>query len=188
VTESTPLAPISPYGASKASSEILAGAYAASFGLDAVGLRYFTVYGPRQRPDMGLSKFIEAIVAGRPIQLFGDGMQRRDMTYVGDIVAGTRLAAEHGRAGVSYNLASGVQLPLLDILRELGEVLELPLRLAHEETKAGDVRDTWGDFALAAADLGYEPRVPLREGLARQAAEAERRRPVASRAESSQPA
>jgi UDP-glucuronate 4-epimerase len=176
VTEATPLKPISPYGASKVMTEVLAGAYASSFGLDAVGMRYFTVYGPRQRPDMGLSRFIEALVSGRPIPLYGDGLQRRDMTYVGDVVNATMLAAEHGKPGTAYNVASDSPRTLLDILSELADVLGVPLEVAREGNKPGDVRDTWGDIALAAGDLGYAPGTPLHEGLEAQVAEAERRR------------
>ncbi|MGB8840518.1 MAG: NAD-dependent epimerase/dehydratase family protein, partial [Aliidongia sp.] len=171
-----PLHPISPYGASKVMTEVLAGAYASSYGLDAVGLRYFTVYGPRQRPDMGLSRFIEAMVEERAIPLYGDGLQQRDMTYVGDVVGATVAAGERGRSGAAYNVASGAPRALLDILGELGEVLDSPLRLAHEAPKAGDVRDTWGDIECAATDLGYRPCVSLRDGLERQATEAARRR------------
>jgi nucleoside-diphosphate-sugar epimerase len=176
VSEEHPLHPISPYGASKVMTEVLAGAYASSYGLDAIGLRYFTVYGPRQRPDMGLSRFIEALVDGRAIPLYGDGLQRRDMTYVGDVVEATLAAGEHGRSGAVYNIASGAPRPLLEILGELGDVLGLSLNLAHEAPKPGDVRDTWGDIARASGDLGYSPSVPLREGLERQAAEAAGRR------------
>jgi UDP-glucuronate 4-epimerase len=180
VSEANPLHPISPYGASKVMTEVLAGAYASSFGLDAVGLRYFTVYGPRQRPDMGLSRFIEAVVAGEPIALYGDGLQQRDMTYVGDVIEATLGAAEKGRPGAVYNVASGAPRALLDILGELGDVLDLPLRLAHEDAKPGDVRDTWGDIGLASTDLGYAPAMPLRDGLREQVAEAERRRHAVS--------
>jgi UDP-glucuronate 4-epimerase len=176
VSEKHPLHPISPYGASKVMTEVLAGAYASSYGLDAVGLRYFTVYGPRQRPDMGLSRFIEAAVEGRDIPIYGDGRQRRDMTYVGDVVEATLAAGERGLAGTVYNIASGAPRALLDILHELGDVLNLPLRLAHEAPKPGDVRDTWGDITRATVDLGYGPSVALRAGLEQQAAEAVRRR------------
>ena len=179
--------PISPYGASKVMTEVLAGAYAASFGLEAVGLRYFTVYGPRQRPDMGLSRFIEAMVDERPLPLYGDGLQRRDMTYVGDIVEGTVLAAERGRRGSVYNLASGSPFALLDILEQLSEVVGCPLDLEREGAKPGDVRDTWGDISRAAAELGYGPSMSLKAGLERQVEEAERRRPLAMTA-SAQPA
>ncbi|HEY7828978.1 MAG TPA: NAD-dependent epimerase/dehydratase family protein [Solirubrobacteraceae bacterium] len=176
VKEDIDLHPVSPYGATKAMTELLAGAYASAFGLDAVGLRYFTVYGPRQRPDMGLSRFIEAAAAGDPLHIFGDGRQLRDMTYVGDAVAATVAAAERGRPGAVYNVASCAPRSLLDILGELGQVLGLELELEHEERKAGDVRDTWGAIEHARQDLGYEPATPLRAGLHQQVAEAHRRR------------
>ncbi len=176
VTEETPLHPVSPYGATKVMAEVMAGAYASSFGLEAIGLRYFTVYGPRQRPDMGLSRFIEAASADEPIRVFGDGKQLRDMTYVDDVVTATVAAAERGRPGVLYNVASSASRSLLDILGELGEILGKELRLEHEERKAGDVRDTWGDITRARRDLAYEPATPLRTGLQHQVAEAARRR------------
>lgn len=176
VSEEHPLHPVSPYGASKVMTEVLAGAYASSYGLDAVGLRYFTVYGPRQRPDMGLARFIEAAVANQAIPIYGDGRQRRDMTYVGDVIEATLAAAEHGRAGSVYNIASGTQRALLDILEVLGDAIGLALRLVHEDAKPGDVRDTWGDITRASADLAYAPSVTLREGLERQIAEATERR------------
>jgi UDP-glucuronate 4-epimerase len=176
VAEHASLRPVSPYGATKVMTEVLAGTYAASRGLDAVGLRYFTVYGPRQRPDMGLSRFIEAASAGEPIRVFGDGRQRRDMTYVGDAVAATVAAAKHGRPGGIYNIASSLTHALLDILGELEDILGLELRIEHEQRQAGDVRDTWGDIACARRELGYEPNTPLRAGLERQVAEAARRR------------
>ncbi|HXA53447.1 MAG TPA: NAD-dependent epimerase/dehydratase family protein [Solirubrobacteraceae bacterium] len=174
--ERAALRPVSPYGATKAMTELLAGAYAASLGLDTVGLRYFTVYGPRQRPDMGLARFIEAANAGEPIRIYGDGLQLRDMTYVGDAVAATLAAAEHGRPASVYNVASSLPRALLEIVRELEAVLGGELQLEHEERKSGDVRNTWGDIARARRELGYEPRTPLRAGLEAQVAEAARRR------------
>lgn len=176
VVEHAPLRPVSPYGATKVMTEMLAGAYAASLGLEAIGLRYFTGYGPRQRPDMGLSRFIEAGSAGDPIRIFGDGLQHRDMTYVGDAVAATVAAAKLGQPGRIYNVASSSPQSLLDILRELQDVLGVELRLEHEERQAGDVRDTWGDIECARRELGYAPNTPLRTGLERQVAEAARRR------------
>ncbi|HEV3320941.1 MAG TPA: NAD-dependent epimerase/dehydratase family protein [Solirubrobacteraceae bacterium] len=176
VAERAALRPVSPYGATKAMTELLAGAYAASLGLDAVGLRYFTVYGPRQRPDMGLARFIEAANAGEPIRIYGDGLQLRDMTFVGDAVAATLAAAARGRRGSVYNVASSLPRALLEIVHELEAVLGSELQLEHEERKAGDVRDTWGDIDRAQRELGYEPRTPLRAGLEAQVAEAARRR------------
>jgi nucleoside-diphosphate-sugar epimerase len=176
VAECAALRPISPYGATKAMTEMLAGAYGEALGLEAVGLRYFTDYGPRQRPDMGLARFVEAATAGEPLHVYGDGLQLRDMTYVGDAVAATVAAARHGRPGSVYNVASAAPRRLLDVLDELQEVLGTELRIEHEERKAGDVRDTWGDIERARRELGYEPRMPLRAGLERQVAEAARRR------------
>jgi nucleoside-diphosphate-sugar epimerase len=173
--ETDPLAPVSPYGASKVMTEALASAYSASYGLEAVGLRYFSVYGPRQRPDMGLSRFLEALIRNEPISVYGDGLQRRDMTYVGDVVDATLAAAEHGHRQTVYNVASGAPITLLQILGELAKVLDSPLKLVHEAARLGDVRDTWGDAAKAANDLGYVPSVSLREGLERQVAEATKR-------------
>jgi UDP-glucuronate 4-epimerase len=174
--EDSALRPVSPYGATKVMTEVLAGAYTASLGLEAIGLRYFTVYGPRQRPDMGLSRFIEAHTAGEPIRVFGDGRQLRDMTYVDDAVAATIAAAEHGRSGRVYNVASCAPRSLLEILRELQDVVGSELRLEHEGRKAGDVRDTWGSVERSRAELGYEPATELRHGLERQVVEARRRR------------
>jgi UDP-glucuronate 4-epimerase len=176
VTEDMALTPISPYGASKVMTEKMAGAYAASQGLEVVGLRYFTVYGPRQRPDMGLSRFIEAAVAGREIPVFGDGQQLRDFTYVDDIVAATVAAAERGAPNSVYNVASGRPLPLLEVLDALATALGEDLTLNFEETKRGDVRDTHASIDRASDELDYTPATALREGVAAQVEAAAYRR------------
>lgn len=176
VGENHRLHPISPYGASKVMTEVLAGAYSSAHGLEAVGLRYFTVYGPRQRPDMGIARFVEWIQEGRPISVYGDGEQQRDMTFVGDIVAATVLAGTRGGSGQIYNVASGSPYALSQILAELADVLGVKATLSHERAKPGDVRDTWADISKATSELGYTPRVALREGLTAQVAEAEKRR------------
>jgi UDP-glucuronate 4-epimerase len=176
VSEGCDLHPVSPYGATKVAAEVIAGAYWRSHGLAAVGLRYFTVYGPRQRPDMAISRFIEAADAGREIGIYGDGRQMRDFTYVGDIVAATILAAEHGEPGDVYNVASGDPHPLLDVLGQLGDVLGTELALRFDPVQLGDVRDTWASIERAHRQLGYRPAVTLRDGLAAQAVEARARR------------
>lgn len=176
VTETQPTNPISPYGATKVMGEVMAGAYAAERGLDAVGLRYFTVYGPRQRPDMGISRFIEDAVAGQPLRVYGDGRQLRDFTYVEDAVAATVAAARSGERGAVYNIASNHPYELLAVLELLGEVMGHELEIVHEEAKLGDVRNTWADIAAAARDLDYSPAVSLRDGLAAQVSEAASRR------------
>jgi nucleoside-diphosphate-sugar epimerase len=168
------LNPISPYAASKVMTEALANVFASSCGLDAVGLRYFSVYGPRQRPDMAISRFVGAIEDGGEVTVYGDGLQRRDMTFVGDVVEGTLQAAEHGRPGGVYNIASGRPTALIEILEELGDVMGLPVNLTRVGNRLGDVRATWGDVARASAELGYAPRTSLREGLEAQVEEARR--------------
>jgi UDP-glucuronate 4-epimerase len=175
VTEAAPLLPVSPYGATKVMTETLARAYAASHGVAAVGLRYFSVYGPRQRPDMGIARFIDAAEAGRPIHVYGDGRQLRDFTYVGDVVDAT-LAAAGAAPGSVYNVASGRPVPLLEVLEMLEQALGRPLDVRLEAAAVGDVRDTHGSTALAAAELGFTARTALADGLAAQiAAEASRR-------------
>jgi UDP-glucose 4-epimerase len=180
VHEAMALRPISPYGSSKVMTEAMAGAYAESNGLCVVGLRYFTVYGPRQRPDMGVSRFIEAATEGRDISVYGDGRQLRDFTFVGDIVAASIAAAERGAVGGVYNVASGRPLPLLEVLDTLGEVMGRELSLRFDESQRGDVRDTHASIERARAELGYEPATELRDGLARQVTEADRRRATAA--------
>ena len=175
-TESSPLNPISPYAASKVMTEALANVFTSSLDLDAIGLRYFSVYGPRQRPDMAITRFIRAIEEGNEVTVYGDGLQRRDMTFVGDVVEGTLQTALHGRTGTVYNIASGRPVALIDILEELGEVMGTAVNLTRVEERLGDVRATWGDVERAATELGYAPRTGLREGLAAQAEAA--RRPV----------
>jgi UDP-glucose 4-epimerase len=133
-----------------------------------VSLRYFSVYGPRQRPDMAFHRFIRAAATGEPLRIFGDGRQTRDFTYVGDIVAATRAAGELGVPGEVYNVAGGSRVTVLDILAILDRVLGEPLKVIHEETARGDARDTSGDTTKAARDLGYSPSVSLEEGLAAQ--------------------
>ena len=176
VTEDMPTAPVSPYGATKVMTEVMAGAYHRAHGLAVVGLRYFTVYGPRQRPDMGLARFIEAGVDGRRLPIYGDGRQLRDFTYVGDVVTATVSAAHRGAPGSIYNIASSNPRPLLEVLDELGETLGRTLTLDLQPPKLGDVRDTWASTSRAQEELLFAPRTSLSDGLAAQVAEAQRRR------------
>jgi UDP-glucuronate 4-epimerase len=160
--------PLSPYGVTKLAAEHLCHLYATSYGVPAVSLRYFSVYGPRQRPDMAFHRFIRAAAAGEPLRIFGDGRQTRDFTYVGDIVSATRAAGALGVPGEVYNVAGGSRVTVLEILDILGRALGMPLDVVHEEAARGDARDTSGDTSKAARDLGYAPSVSLEEGLAAQ--------------------
>ena len=165
VPEEHPLRPISPYGASKAMVEHLANAYFEAQGLDAVGLRYFTVYGPRQRPDMAFARFIDAVTNMRLIHVYGNGLQRRDFTYVDDAVTATIAAHEAGRSGRVYNVCSGRSHTLSKVLTVLGDILDKELAYVCDEAIAGDVDATSGDYIRARHDLGYQPTVSLEEGL-----------------------
>lgn len=165
-------APISPYGVTKLAGEHLTRLYFRAYGLPTVALRYFTIYGPRQRPDMAFNRFIAAALEGRPVTVFGDGEQVRDFTYVGDIVIATRAAAERGVPGTAYNIAGGTQTSIREVIETIGELTGGPVAVDHQEAVAGDARRTGADTARAREDLGYEPSVDLREGLSRQVAHA----------------
>jgi nucleoside-diphosphate-sugar epimerase len=159
--------PRSPYGVAKLAGEHLCGLYHANHGLDCVSLRFFTVYGPRQRPDMAFNKFIRAMLESREIVIFGDGTQTRDFTYVGDIVEALRLA-QTAPEGAVMNLGGGHRVSLADAIATLGEVMEMQPRLVHKAVEAGDVRDTWADVKRARDWMNFQPVTSLREGLTRE--------------------
>jgi len=157
--------PIAPYGVTKLCVEHLAFAHARSTGLDAVGLRYFTVYGPCQRPDMAFTPMLEALAAGTPFRLFGDGSVSRSFTYVADAVEATIAAMERGRTGEIYNVGGGEEA-------SMGEAIALAERIAGRElaierhgAAVGDVRRTRADVSKALADLDWRPTTGLDEGL-----------------------
>jgi UDP-glucuronate 4-epimerase len=164
--ESAVPAPFSPYGVTKLAGEHLCELYRANHGVDTVAMRYFTVYGPRQRPDMALHRFCRAAVTGDPITVFGDGTQRRDFTFVGDVVAATRAAAVAPDAGGgAYNIGGGSQVSLQRVLELLAALAGRPLDLRHVGAEAGDVRETGADTSRAARELGYAPATTFPEGL-----------------------
>jgi UDP-glucuronate 4-epimerase len=162
--------PISPYGVTKLACEALASAYGTSAALDAVGLRYFTVYGPRQRPDMAFSRITRALIEGRQFRVFGDGTQSRDVTYVGDAVSASVLAMEHGRSGTLYNVGGGSEVSLADVIALVQRLTGRDLDRRFEERAAGDVKRTSADTRAANADLGWLPAVSLEAGLRAQLA------------------
>ena len=159
--------PVSPYGVTKLGGEQLAYLYWRNFGVPTVALRYFTVYGPRQRPDMAFRRFIEWALMDQHVQVYGDGEQSRDFTFVGDAVAANVAAARPDVVGVALNIGGGSQVTVNQVLRMLAELLEQPaLRVAYTPTAQGDVRHTSADTTAAAELLGYRPKVELRAGLA----------------------
>ena len=160
--------PLSPYGVTKLAAEHLGLLYERNHGLPVVSLRYFTVYGPRQRPDMAFHRFLRAARDGEAIHLYGDGGQTRDFTYVDDIVTATRRAADCGRPGCVYNVGGGLRLALADVLRAVEEVTGHRLKVLREEAQKGDMRDTFADTTAARRDLSFRPTVTLAEGLSRE--------------------
>jgi len=160
--------PVSPYGVSKLAAEHLGVLYHRNFGLPVVSLRYFTVYGPRQRPDMAFHRFLKAARDAEPIHLYGDGGQTRDFTFVSDIVAATRAAADSGRPGSVYNVGGGERVVLSDVLRQIEDVTGRRLTIVRDEVQKGDMRDTFADTAAARRDLGFRSTVALGQGLERE--------------------
>ena len=163
--EDTPPQPVSPYGITKLTCEHLARAYARSFGLDAVVLRYFNAYGPRQRPDMAFPRVVAALVEGGSFTLYGDGGQSRSFTYVGDIVAATVLAMERAGAGAVYNVGGGQEATMNEALALLEEIAGRTLDRRHGPPVPGDQRRTKADTTRIRDELGWEPRTPLEVGL-----------------------
>jgi UDP-glucose 4-epimerase len=158
-------APLSPYGVTKLAAEQLCMAYHANHGVAATALRYFTVFGPRQRPDMAFNIFCQAALCGDEIRVFGTGEQTRDFTFVSDVVAATRAAAETPvSAGRSYNVGGGLRASLADVV-SLIEEFAGPLHVVHYGREYGDVQDTGADTTLARSDLAWQPKVSLRDGL-----------------------
>ena len=166
--EQTACRPVSPYGVTKLAAEHLANLYHSSLGVPVVSLRYFTVYGPRQRPDMAFHRFLRAARDGSPIRLFGDGRQTRDFTYIDDIVAATRAAADSGRPGGVYNVGGGERVALSDVIGRIERVTGRRLEVIREGAQKGDMRDTFADTSAAGRDLGFRSTVALDEGLARE--------------------
>jgi nucleoside-diphosphate-sugar epimerase len=157
--------PVSPYGVTKLAAEQLCYLYHVNHGVPTSSLRYFTVYGPRQRPDMGFHKFLTAAIAGDPIHLFGDGEQTRDFTFVRDAVAATAAAGDRGVPGRSYNIGGGSRVSINQVLDIIGRVVGRSLDVRREPAQKGDMRDTFADTTLARADLGFAPTVSLEDGI-----------------------
>jgi len=157
--------PLSPYGVTKLAAEHLCMLYHANHGVRACALRYFTVYGPRQRPDMAFHRFIKAALREEPISLYGDGGQTRDFTFVADAVAANIAAADRGVPGRAYNIGGGSRVSMNDVLRIIERTAGHPLKVNREAAQKGDMRDTYADTTRAREDLGFRPTVSLEEGI-----------------------
>ncbi|MDR3415785.1 MAG: GDP-mannose 4,6-dehydratase [Nevskia sp.] len=169
--DDTGLLPINPYASSKLAGEQLGYVYARTFGLRFVGLRFFTVFGERQRPDLAIHKFSRLMLAGRPIPLFGDGSAERDYTYWSEIVDGIRASMTY--AGSDYeifNLGNNRTVGLLELVRKLEQVLKVPAQIDWQPWQPGEMRRTWADIGKAGRLLGYRPRTDFDTGLRRFAA------------------
>jgi UDP-glucuronate 4-epimerase len=162
----SPTRPISPYGQTKLSAEHLCRLYRRELGVDVVCLRYFTVFGPRQRPDMAFHKFLRAALSGAPITVFDDGRQTRDFTYVGDVVAATLAAATTpGLREPVLDVGGGSPTSLLRALEAIGELVGRPLQIEYAEREHGEVRDTRAQTAPTREALGFSPQTSLEQGL-----------------------
>jgi len=158
--------PVSPYGVSKLAAEQLCYLYHVNYRLPTVSLRYFTVYGPRQRPDMGFHRFLRAAMLNEAITVYGDGEQTRDFTFVADAVSATMAAATSGCPGRVYNIGGGSRVSINQVLEMIARLSGRRPHIIVDPAQKGDMRHTYADTGLARAELGFEPNVALEEGLA----------------------
>jgi nucleoside-diphosphate-sugar epimerase len=165
MTEDALPQPVSPYGVTKLAAEQLCYLYHVNYAVPAVSVRYFTVYGPRQRPDMGFHKFLRAVVRGERVPQFGDGRQTRDFTFVGDAVSATIAAGKRATPGAVYNIGGGSRVELLDVFELIHRITGREVRIDRMDAQRGDMRDTYADTTRARADLGFAPTVSLEQGL-----------------------
>jgi UDP-glucuronate 4-epimerase len=163
--EDGPTLPISPYGATKLAAEQLCDLYGRSVGIPWVALRYFTVYGPRQRPDMAFTRWLTAAVKGHPIRIYGDGSQVRDFTFVADAVRATQRAALNPVVNMVINVGGGSALPIRKAIRLIAGLTGRPIRVEHLPPATGDMRETRADTTRLWQEVGFLPSTPLEEGL-----------------------
>lgn len=162
--------PFSPYGVTKLAAEHLSFLYHENDGLPVTALRYFTVYGPGQRPDMAFHKFLKALFAGEEILIYGDGEQTRDFTYISDAVEANLLALREAAVGKVFNIGGGSQVTVNAILKLLEEIMGMKPRVRYQKLQRGDMRHTYADIGRAREILGFSPKVSVEEGLKREAA------------------
>ena len=165
--ESSLLKPVSPYGVTKLAGEHLSYLYWRNYTIPTIALRYFTVYGPRQRPDMAIYNFVKAIFNGERLSVFGDGSQSRDFTYIDDVIEGTLLAADSNIVGEVINIGGGSRISINKVLKLIENITKKEAKVRYLERQRGDVRDTWADVSKAEAMLHWRPRVDISNGLKR---------------------
>ena len=167
MSESSLLKPVSPYGVTKLAGEHLSYLYWRNYTIPTIALRYFTVYGPRQRPDMAIYNFVKAIFKGERLSVFGDGTQTRDFTYIDDVIEGTLLAADSNIVGEVINIGGGSRISINKVLKLIENNTKKEAKVTYLERQRGDVRDTWADVSKAEAMLHWRPRVDISNGLKR---------------------
>ncbi|MDC0833920.1 GDP-mannose 4,6-dehydratase [Geitlerinema sp. CS-897] len=161
--------PVSPYGVTKLAAEHLCGLYHANYGVPTVSLRYFTVYGPRQRPDMAFHKFLKAVLKEEAISVYGDGQQTRDFTFIEDAIAANLAAASAPEAvGEVFNIGGGSRVSLKQTIETIETIVGKPIRIDYQESSKGDARHTSADVSKAQKLIGYAPKVSIEEGLRRE--------------------
>ncbi len=165
MSETNTLHPFSPYGVTKLAAEHLCNLYHKNYGIPCVSLRFFTVYGPGQRPDMAFHRFFKAIAEKKEIIIFGDGQQTRDFTFIDDIIQANLSSIESGKPGETYNLGGGTQRKLSDILPVVEKISQTKAKIRYVEREKGDVQHTFADIQKAKKDLDYSPQVALEDGL-----------------------
>ncbi len=166
MTEHSLLYPLSPYGVTKLAAEQLCYLYWKNFQVPVVSLRYFTVYGPRQRPDMAFNRFIRATILGEKIEIYGDGEQTRDFTYIADAVSANMLCMENGSPGNVYNIGGGSRITVNKVIEKIENISGSKLEVSYQEVQKGDMRHTYADISKAKDELGYAPSIGIDEGLA----------------------
>jgi nucleoside-diphosphate-sugar epimerase len=163
--EDSLLKTVSPYGVTKLAGENLCYLYWKNYNVPTVSLRYFTVYGPRQRPDMAIHKFVKAILNGDEITVFGDGTQTRDFTFVDDAVEANILAANNDTIGEVFNIGGGSRVSVNELINEIERLIGKKARVRYIENQKGDVRDTWADVSKAKKEFGWKPKISIEAGL-----------------------
>jgi UDP-glucuronate 4-epimerase len=160
--------PLTPYAVTKLACEHLAHAYASEFGLEVVTVRYFNIYGPRQRPDMAFATMVSCLAEGRPFELFGDGTQSRSFTYVDDAIDATVAAMERGTAGSTFNVGGGTEVSMLEAIETLGRIAGRRLEVVRRPRREGDAARTAADTTRIREELSWQATTPFEEGLAAQ--------------------